>query len=57
MTSDANCWPEVFIQLKRLFDSGERDAALALQHRVIRLCRAMPRSDNGEYAAVLPIAS
>jgi 4-hydroxy-tetrahydrodipicolinate synthase len=51
MTSDANCWPEVFIELKRLFDSGERHAALALQHRVIRLCGAIPRTDNGEHAA------
>lgn len=51
MTSDANCWPEIFIELKRLFDAGERDAALALQHRIIRLNREIPRNDNGEYAA------
>lgn len=51
MTSDANCWPEVFIELKRLFDAGERDAALALQYRIILLNRSLPRNDNGEYAA------
>lgn len=51
MTSDANCWPEIFIELKRLFDGGEHDAALAMQHRIIRLNRALPRNDNGEYAA------
>tara|TARA_A100001391_G_scaffold204169_1_gene198794 strand:+ start:18999 stop:19889 length:891 start_codon:yes stop_codon:yes gene_type:complete len=51
MTSDANCWPEVFIELKRLFDSGDHAAALALQHRIIGLGGALPRNDNGEYAA------
>lgn len=51
MTSDANCWPEVFIELKRLFDAGLRNDALALQHRIIGLSSRLPRNGNGEYAA------
>jgi len=51
MTSDANCWPELFIKLQKLYDSGELKKALELQYRIITLGKALPRNDNGEYSA------
>lgn len=51
MTSDANCYPEIFLELWRLFDSGDLDAARAMQRRINALSAAIPRTGNGEYAA------
>lgn len=51
MTSDANCYPEIYVELLRLFREGRLDEALALQHRLIGLSASLPRTDNGEYSA------
>ncbi len=51
MTSDANCYPEIFNELFDLFTSGNHKEALDLQHRIIELSRSIPRTGNGEYAA------
>lgn len=51
MTSDANCYPETYVELLRLFREGKHDDALALQHRLIGLSTSLPRTDNGEYSA------
>ena len=51
MTSDANCYPEVFLSVCDLFKQGRIEEARALQFRVIELAVKIPRTDNGEYAA------
>jgi len=51
MTSDANCYPEVFLDMISLFKEGKRSQALDLQYRIIELSGKIPRTDNGEYAA------
>ena len=51
MTSDASCYPEVFVELYELLKAGERQAALQLQHKIINLSTSIPRNGNGEYAA------
>jgi dihydrodipicolinate synthase/N-acetylneuraminate lyase len=50
-TSEASAIPEPFIEILRLFQEGDRAAALQRQFDVIRLSRTFPRTDNGEYAA------
>jgi len=51
MTSDANCYPEIFAEMFDLFTAKRFDEALRLQHRIIKLSHAIPRTGNGEYAA------
>jgi 4-hydroxy-tetrahydrodipicolinate synthase len=51
MTSDANCYPEVYVELLKHFQEGRHAEALALQHRLIGLSASLPRTDNGEYSA------
>ncbi|MCI5225298.1 MAG: dihydrodipicolinate synthase family protein [Candidatus Electrothrix sp. AX2] len=51
MTSDSNCFPEVFLELISLFQQGKKEEALALQYDIIRFLSRIPHTDNGEYAA------
>ena len=51
MTSDANCYPEPFLELFDLFEQGKFEEARALQYRIIDMSRKFPRTENGEYAA------
>lgn len=51
MTSDANCYPEVFVKMFELFAENRLDEALDHQHRLIELSASFPRNGNGEHAA------
>lgn len=50
-TSEGSCFPEPFVEIIEAFRAGDHERALELQHRVIRLSRAFPRTGNGEYSA------
>ncbi len=50
-TSDGCCWPEEFVKLHQLFESGQYVEAKEQQFKLIRLAKQLPRTDNGEYAA------
>jgi dihydrodipicolinate synthase/N-acetylneuraminate lyase len=50
-TSDASAIPEPFVELYKLYCSGEIEQARELQFKIINLTRQFPRTDNGEHAA------
>ncbi len=51
MTSDANCYPEIFTSIFNLFEQGLVQKARELQFSYINVAKKIPHNDNGEYAA------
>ena len=52
--SDASCWPEEYVELFRLFETGNILAARELQFRLVKLNKNIGNSakmDNGEFSA------
>jgi len=49
--SDANCWPEEYVKLHRLYTEGKQKEARDLQYKLIELSSSFPRTDNGENCA------
>lgn len=50
-TSEASVYPERFLRIFELFNAGRIDEARELQFEMIRLSKALPRTDNGEHSA------
>ncbi|MCB1959389.1 MAG: dihydrodipicolinate synthase family protein [Rhodocyclaceae bacterium] len=50
-TSEASVFPERFIALMAAFEQGRIDEAREMQFDLIRLSKAIPRTENGEYCA------
>jgi 4-hydroxy-tetrahydrodipicolinate synthase len=50
-TSEASAFPEPFIEIYNLFQEGKHLEARTKQFELIQLSQAIPRTENGEYAA------
>lgn len=50
-TSEASVYPEIFVELFKLFEAGNLDKARDIQLSLIRLSKSFPRTDNGEHSA------
>ncbi|HUV84430.1 MAG TPA: dihydrodipicolinate synthase family protein [Methanosarcinales archaeon] len=51
MTSDASCYPSIFISLLDLFRAGKLEEARKLQFDIIKFTKGIPRTGNGENSA------